>query len=109
MILKRSCDKCEVSIYCPKKGSSPQTVGKGTPIYCEIYGGFSKKPVPVEKLSDNSKAISEKNGRCFSIANVPVVIDGIVSFELCKIFHPPIFHKREKSGLILNYNDPRYK
>jgi hypothetical protein len=95
-VLEIICSKCQVSEYCPKSGSSPLIVNNKL-AKCRLIGGYGRDPVDQSILSDESKKLSEKNGPCLTIAEIPEFDDcsNIINFKLTKIFSPPIIHARE--------------
>lgn len=95
MNLERECAKCAVSATCPSRGSSP-LIFNNHRIACRIVGGFGRVPVDRSVLSEESKAVSDKNGPCLTVAEVPRVDDGRIVFDVVKIFSPPILLDREK-------------
>lgn len=98
MYLRMECNKCRVSKFCGKKGISPTRLNNGINIYCRLVGGYGRIPVDKEILSEDSKTIVSKNGRCLTIAEVPEVVGNDFIFHVEKIFHPPVKHEREISN-----------
>ncbi len=97
--LQLLCKTCKVSATCPRRGSSPlYTDGNRKMLTCVLVGGYSRDPVDQSILSKESKAASEKDGPCLSIAEVPTFDrdSGKFYFEVVKVFHRPILHPREK-------------
>jgi len=107
------CSRCPVINSCPKKGSSPLVMGSKK-VYCEVIGGFNRKPIDEGSLSPSSLELARKNGFCVSFVSIPekVVIrsnhsksiyvddhnghiDVVLKIE--KIFHEPILSDREKN------------
>lgn len=106
--LHLECNRCKVSSHCPRNGSSPHIFNKKK-ILCIIVGGYGRKPVDLEILSEESKALVEKNGPCLTIATVPTTDpdSGMLYMELTKIFHQPILHERETTSFQQNALYPK--
>jgi len=89
-----SCDKCKVSKFCSKFGSSP--LKSKNVALCELVGNYGRKPVDESILSTKSKELVTKNGPCLTLVYVPYEDElGNLRFSLEKIFHPAIKHERE--------------
>lgn len=92
------CKACKVSTTCPRSGSSPLYHGDRKMLACRIVGGYGREPVDPSSLSEESRARSEQDGPCLSIAEVPTFDQDSekVHFEVVKVFHKPIMHPRER-------------
>jgi hypothetical protein len=99
--LEMTCERCAVAAKCPKKGASPAFTPGGKRALCRILGGYGRVPVDPGVLSPESLARSKKDGPCLTLAEVPVVEDGQVGWELTKIFSHPVIGAREKPDAIL--------
>lgn len=99
MFLEMVCDKCAVAGTCPRKGSSPILVGKSL-VKCRIVNGFGKKPIEKHILSPESLKISERDGPCLTVAEVPSFSEGELSFDVVKIFSPPVLAQREMTQTV---------
>lgn len=95
-----TCDKCRVSEFCSKNGSSPVLTPKKQVFKCRLVGGYGRVPIDMRIVSEQSKQLIEKNGPCLTIAEVPEYDEasGEVVYKVIKIFNPPILHEREKIG-----------
>lgn len=96
MNLEVECNRCLVASYCSKRGSSPSFTKNGKVHLCVLIGGYGRKPVDPQILSEKSKIAYENNGPCLTIAEVPSIINDDVFRVVEKIFSPPITHPREK-------------
>lgn len=94
-VLLTRCQDCKVAANCPKRGASPTVIGKST-FLCRLMDGYGREAVDPDILSAESKARSEKDGPCVTIAEVPVPDEQTVTYSVVKIFHHPILHPREK-------------
>jgi hypothetical protein len=65
--------------------------------WCNIIGGYGRKPVDADVLSTESAAVVSKNGPCLTIAEVPEVDSGMVHYAIVKIFSQPVLADREKN------------
>jgi hypothetical protein len=99
-VLEVTCDKCKVSEFCPKSGSSPLMTPDKQIFKCKLIGGYGRVPLDMRILSEQSKKLVEKNGPCLTIAEIPEYDEpsGEVFYKVTKIFNPPILHEREKIG-----------
>ena len=97
-ILKRRCDKCQISGDCEKKGFSP-LIHEGSQYLCRIINGYSMKPINRNLLSDTSKALYDSGRTCLTIIETPEMINGEVVFLPHRIFHNPISHHRATSEI----------
>jgi hypothetical protein len=100
MYIKMECKNCLVAKYCPKNGSSPQRLENGKDITCRLVGGYGKKPVDKEILSEESKELVANNGKCLTIAEVPDVFRNDVVYNVVKVFSPPVLHERENTSYV---------
>lgn len=107
-VLEVHCDRCRVSEFCEKKGATPLRY-QNKDIPCRIIGGYGRKPIPVEKLSEKSKKIAAKNGPCLTIAEVPCIDEGsgFLTHNVVKVFSPPNLHSREKARGIYDMMYPQ--
>jgi hypothetical protein len=66
---------------------------------CQVVGGYGRIPIDPSILSEKSKELSDKNGPCLTIAEVPThdIDSGKVRFEVTKIFHKPVLNSRERT------------
>lgn len=103
------CSKCKIAECCPKKGSSPLVIPGKKPEMCQLVNGYGRDPISDDKLSEESKQLVDKQGRCLSIAEIPVLDEhtGKIYREIVKIFHQPILHPREKTNWQLDMIYPR--
>jgi hypothetical protein len=101
IMLEMTCERCAVQNVCPKKGSSPLFISEKQ-IFCHLIGGYGRTPVDSEILSEESKKLVIKYGPCLTIAEIPHVYNGEISFELIKIFSQPILSDREKTNIPLD-------
>lgn len=92
--MEMECAKCFVSNTCSRRGSSPLAF-EGRVFKCRIIGGFGRKPIDKSILSAESVKSCEKDGPCLTVAEVPTVEDGFVTFAVTKIFSPPCLSQRE--------------
>lgn len=102
-ILLMRCANCQVASTCSKQGASPLTTG-GRIFLCRLIGGYGKVPVDLDKMSEQTKEIAKRDGPCLTLAEVPVLDEAskFVTYELTKIFSPPVLHARETlSGIDL--------
>ena len=99
--LEMTCDRCSVATTCPKNGSSPLIVSGGKRVHCRILGGFGRKPVDVSILSEESRKRMEADGPCLTLAEVPALEDGQVSWNLTKVFSPAVLSARESTVTLL--------
>lgn len=99
--LDMTCERCAVAKTCPKQGSSPLFTSGNKRVHCRILGGFGRQPVDVSILSEESRKRMEADGPCLTLAEVPVFEDGIVAWELTKIFAEPVLNERERTTTIL--------
>ena len=99
MYLEMECTKCAISKFCPKRGSSPARLPNNTIAKCRLIGGYSKRPVDPNILSEKSRILYDNNGKCMTIAEIPVVVGGLVLREVVKIFSPPYTQDRETTQL----------
>lgn len=97
-ILSVKCSDCKVAASCPKRGSSPVSIGKRV-FLCRLMDGYGRDAVDPSILSAESKVRSDKDGPCLTIAEVPAVDEQTVTYSVVKVFHHPITHEREKVGL----------
>lgn len=91
--LQVRCSVCKVATTCPANGSSPLLLRSSRlPLFCQIVGGYATSPVPRDALSEASKAISDKDGPCLTLVEVPRfdADSGKAYFEKVKVFHHPI-------------------
>lgn len=105
-----TCDRCPISNFCPKNGQSPSFLKNGARVYCKIVGGFGRKSVDEQILSEDSKEKIKLSGSSLTIAYIPVLKteDGMnFETELFKIFHPPVLSPREKIPNIIDDIYPR--
>jgi hypothetical protein len=107
-VLEIHCNRCRVSKFCEKNGAAPLRF-QGKDIPCRIIGGFGRKPIAVEKLSEKSKELAVKNGPCLTLAEVPYVDEGsgVLTYDVVKIFSPPNLHPREKTTGIYDMMYPQ--
>ena len=98
--LEMTCERCPVAPTCPRNGASPLFSG-GKRFHCRIVGGFSRAPVDPSALSEESKARAAKDGPCLTIAEVPTADDGLVSWEVTKVFSPPVLSDRDRPTAVL--------
>lgn len=107
-IISLRCEKCKISSHCPVKGSSPMQI-QDEIVLCRIIGGYGKKPIRLEALSQESIELQKKHGPCFSIAEVPRIDtdSGHTYTEIVKIWHPEMFHPREKTNVVIDGMYPR--
>lgn len=95
MFIEMECNRCSVANTCPRRGASPLNLD-GKMLKCRIVGGFGRNPVDRTVLSDASKAASDKDGPCLTIAEVPTLDDQkFLTMEVVKIFSPPNLAARE--------------
>jgi hypothetical protein len=99
--LEMTCNRCLVAQTCPKSGSSPLFFSSGKRAHCRILGGYGRQPVDEAILSAESLVRSKKDGPCLTLAEVPVLDDGMVTWEITKVFSPPIVNERERPTAIL--------
>jgi hypothetical protein len=99
--LEMTCDRCAVATTCPKRGASPLFYGGGKRVHCRILGGYGRQPVDKEILSSESLERYGKDGPCLTLADIPVLEDGQVSWETVKIFHQAVLGDRERPTAIL--------
>jgi len=89
------CNRCVVAQNCPRRGSSPLVID-GKTLKCRIVGGFGREPVDRTILSEESRLVSDRDGPCLTIAEIPTVDDQkIVMLEVTKIFSSPNLTERE--------------
>lgn len=107
-VLEIHCDRCRVSEFCEKKGAAPLRY-QNKDIPCRIIGGYGRKSIPVEKLSENSKKMAVKNGPCLTLAEVPYIDEGsgTLAYHIVKVFSPPNLHPREKATGIYDMMYPQ--
>ena len=107
-ILKMKCEKCKILEYCPKKGGSPISINNRQEV-CHVIGGYGREPVKEHLLSKESKKLVSKYGDCLSIVEVPIQDEYTKKFyrEVIKVFHPPIFHPREKNDYRMDLMYPK--
>lgn len=96
-VLSVRCTECKVASSCPQRGTSPVSIGKKV-FLCRLMGGYGREKVDPSILSEESKARSDRDGPCLTIAEVPEVEEQTVTYRVVKIFHQPIVHDREKVG-----------
>lgn len=106
--LKVRCDQCKIAPTCPRRGSSPKAAGSKS-LLCVVVGGYSRDPVSRDILSEESRAASDRDGPCLTLAEVPAVDpdSGHAYFETVKVFHHPIRHARETSNILPDAMLPR--
>jgi len=98
--LDMACERCLVAQTCPKRGASPLFFN-GKRAHCHILGGYGRQPVDPTILSAESLERVKKDGPCLTLAEVPVLDDGMITWELTKVFGPPIVNERERPTAIL--------
>lgn len=99
------CSTCKIATTCPRRGSSPLSLGKGKgALLCRVVGGYSRDPVSPGALSKESLGRSEKDGPCLTLVEVPTLDpdSGHAYHEVVKVFHHPIRHPRERSSTVLD-------
>lgn len=98
--LKMECSRCAVANTCPERGISPKILNN-VQLSCRIIGGYGKVPIDASVLSDESKALMEKNGPCLTVAEVPIGDDlNLIEWKVIKIFSPPVSHERETTHVV---------
>ncbi len=61
-----------------------------------MIGGYGRLPVDPGIMSDEAREAAARSGPCLTLAEVPSVDEsGRVTYELVKIFSPPVLHDRE--------------
>jgi len=105
-----TCNKCKVAKTCPRRGSSPTTIpNTKKQLFCQIIGGYGRDPVDKSRLSANSLLLSERDGPCLTVAQVPTWNEDINAYmmDLVKIFSPPNKHPRETVPWNINLIFPK--
>ena len=102
--LEMECGQCKVADECPARGASPLRLGSGKPVRCRLIGGYGQKPVPVDRMSDETRNVVERNGPCLTIAEVPRVDEpsGRIYFETVKIWSQPKLHPRQTTSVSMD-------
>jgi len=107
-ILPMVCDRCKISKYCVKRGSSP-LVHMGKRYECQILNGYGRTAIDKKKLSDSNKELFDTGRTAVTIISVPVVEGDWVMAETNVVLSPPIRSERESTTVFYDRMFPKVR